>query len=876
MTKEQNKEGIDPLPSHDNNTSKGEDGILRRIYNFIFRQNYDSHQNSKRPLIAQLIFTALAFFALNVLTYIFVRGIIYKDLSRNAENVLVIAQTQIENDLNNPKTYLTGFSRTIRTTIMRGDGKEIIQEYLSDLSGHLLSSKKLSGYDGLFGYFETVPDGNVFIEDSKWDIPLIVNPVDRPWYKDAIAANGEVAETIAYNDVYSDDTVLLYSLCIYDDDGNYLGVICMRIKIDVIGERVVKTSVDRGGYGTLISRDLIVLAHLNKAFEGMDARDPAFPSSIFAPEMIRGENISEETMINYKGEKSIVFYSKLSNDWYLGLVTPEGPYYQSFKTLAYVLSILGIIFAGILMLILFRVDKAKNKSDMESRHKSAFLANMSHEIRTPMNAIIGMTTIGKTAGDMERMLYCFNKIEDASNHLLGVINDVLDMSKIEANKFELVPDEFDLEKMLQRVVNVVNFRIDEKQQKFSVYVDRAIPRTLIGDEQRIAQVITNLLWNAVKFTPEKGSISLAVRLAGKGNDLCTLQVSVSDTGIGISPEQQIKLFQSFEQAESSTTRKYGGTGLGLAISKSIVKLMGGSIWLKSEAGKGSVFTFTIQLERSTNEKHVLLSPDINSDNVRILTVDDDPDILTYFLEIAHSLGIMCDVAISGEKALELVDQNGGYHIYFIDWKMPVMDGIQLVREIRARVSHNSIVIMISAAEWSAVAEKAKEAGVDKFLSKPLFPSTIAEVINECLSVDKRQAGKAQAADIAGIFAGRRILLVEDVEINREIVLALLEPTQLEIDCAENGVEAVRMFTTAPNRYELIFMDLQMPEMDGYEATRRIRAMDTPAAKTIPIVAMTANVFREDVERCLDAGMNSHVAKPVDFEEVLNRLHLYLG
>jgi CheY-like chemotaxis protein len=260
-----------------------------------------------------------------------------------------------------------------------------------------------------------------------------------------------------------------------------------------------------------------------------------------------------------------------------------------------------------------------------------------------------------------------------------------------------------------------------------------------------------------------------------------------------------------------------------------------------------------------------------------MTVDDDPDILTYFREIAQGFGIKCDVAISGEKALQLVDQNGGYHIYFIDWKMPEMDGIQFAREIKKRVHENSIVIMISAAEWSAIAEEAKAAGVDKFISKPLFPSIIMDVINECLGVDKRQAEKkARTSDIAGIFAGQRILLAEDVEINREIVLTLLEPTKLEIDCAENGAEAVRMFTTAPLKYDMIFMDIQMPEMDGYEAARSIRALDIPAAKTIPIVAMTANVFKEDIEKCLDAGMNSHVGKPVDFEEVLSRLHLYLG
>jgi len=428
--------------------------------------------------------------------------------------------------------------------------------------------------------------------------------------------------------------------------------------------------------------------------------------------------------------------------------------------------------------------------------------------------------------------------------------------------------------MLRRVVNVVNFRVDEKQQKLSVHIDRSIPRVLIGDDQRIAQVITNLLGNAVKFTPERGIISLTARFLEKVNDICKLQISVSDTGIGITPAQQEKIFHSFEQAESSTTRKYGGTGLGLAISKSIVEMMDGEIWVQSEPKKGSVFTFTIQLKRGAEGKNALLSPDINLKNLRILTVDDDPDVLKYFMEIMQGFGIMCDIAISGEKALQLVDQNGGYHIYFIDWKMPVMDGVQLSREIKTRVTENSIVIMISAVEWSSIADEAKAAGVDKFLSKPLFPSTIAEVINECLGVDKQQAEKSKSAEIAGIFAGKRILLAEDVEINREIVQTLFEPTKLVIDCAENGAEAVHMFSDDPLKYDMIFMDIQMPVMDGYEATRRIRALDNPHAKIVPIIAMTANVFREDVEKCMEAGMDSHVGKPLDFEEVLERLRSF--
>ena len=548
--------------------------------------------------------------------------------------------------------------------------------------------------------------------------------------------------------------------------------------------------------------------------------------------------------------------------------------------------------AGVIMRDIYtkKLTEALNKAMEASKAKSDFLSNMSHEMRTPLNAITGMTTIGKNAKDMERKDYALGKIENASTHLLGVINDILDMSKIEANMLELSPCEFNFEKMLQKVVSVVNFRVDEKNQKLVVHIDNKIPKTLIADDQRLAQVVTNLLSNAVKFTPEDGTIILNANFIGEKNDSCTIQVSVSDTGIGISAEQQKRLFSSFQQAESSTTRKYGGTGLGLAISKSIVEMMDGHIEVQSEPAKGSTFTFTIQAIRGAEERKKILS-DVNLNNVRVMAVDDDPDILTYFHDITQMYGVSCQTAESGEKALEHIDQKGGSHIYFIDWKMPVMDGIQLTREIKERNPENSVVIMISAVEWSAISEEAKAAGVDKFLSKPLFPSAIEETINECLGVAKQEEENTQEESIDGIFKGRHILLVEDMEINREIVLALFEPTLMGIDCAENGVQAVRMFAEAPDKYELIFMDIQMPEMDGYEATRHIRVVEAELNKNIsdnvagdnknlrkqiPIIAMTANVFKEDVEKCLAAGMNGHVGKPMDFEEVMNILHSYLG
>ncbi|MDR1730522.1 MAG: response regulator [Synergistaceae bacterium] len=398
-------------------------------------------------------------------------------------------------------------------------------------------------------------------------------------------------------------------------------------------------------------------------------------------------------------------------------------------------------------------ERARAIAEQSTRAKSDFLANMSHEMRTPMNAIIGMTTIAQSSESPEKKDYCLNKIEEASSHLLGVINDVLDMSKIEAGKFDLSPAEFSFEKLLQKVTGVMNFRIDEKRQKFTLSVDEKLPDTLIGDDQRIAQVITNLLSNATKFTPEGGSIHLDAQLLEERDETCLLQIAVSDTGIGISEEQQNRLFTSFQQADTSTSRKFGGTGLGLAISKRIVEMMGGRIWISSQPGKGATFTFTVEVKNGEKKRDSPLQP--RAKNFETTPPGEKPD-------------------------------------------------------------------------------------------------------------EKRDS-----------FEGFRILLVEDVEINREIVLSLLEPTLLTIDCAENGVEAVELFKENPDRYDMIFMDVQMPQMDGYEATRRIRALDVPAAGRIPIVAMTANVFREDVEKCLAAGMDSHMGKPVDFNEMLNKLRQYL-
>ena len=521
------------------------------------------------------------------------------------------------------------------------------------------------------------------------------------------------------------------------------------------------------------------------------------------------------------------------------------------------------------------ITRAKEDAELANRAKSNFLSNMSHEMRTPMNAIIGMTAIGKSSKDIKQKDYCLDKIDNASNHLLGVINDILDMSKIEADKFELSETDFDFERMLQRVVNVINFRVGEKEQRFIVHIDEKIPRMLIGDDQRISQVVTNLLSNAVKFTPQEGTIRLDASLAEREGDDCLLRIMVSDSGIGISKEEQALLFQPFVQADGGTARKFGGTGLGLAISKRIVEMMGGRIWVESEKDEGSVFVFTVRLKAGSLPSHSVCDSSQEWGKLRILVVDDSPEQLEYFRSIAGRLGIgEVRVASGGEEAGRIIEESGPYDLYFVDWKMPGMDGIQLARHIRS-LGTESVVVMISAAELGCIEDEARQAGVDKFLAKPLFASNVADCICECVGSGCALPPPQEKETSGECFRGQAILLAEDVEVNREIVTTLLEPTGLQIDCAETGVQALEMFEANPDRYGMIFMDIHMPEMDGYEATRSIRRLPCGRAATIPIVAMTANVFREDIEKCLEAGMNAHIGKPLNLGEVMEKLRQYL-
>jgi len=528
-----------------------------------------------------------------------------------------------------------------------------------------------------------------------------------------------------------------------------------------------------------------------------------------------------------------------------------------------------------------KLIELKNIAESASKAKSDFLSRMSHEIRTPMNAIIGMTKIADNTSDIDKLRYCLSTIGTSSAQLLSLINDILDMSKIEAGKFEIDIAPMNIEKMLMKVCNLIVDKTEQKNQKLVINLGKNMRMHYLGDELRISQVITNLLSNAVKFTPEKGTITMTVAETQSENDYSILRFTVSDTGIGITKEQIDKLFTSFEQADGSISRRFGGTGLGLAISKSIVEKMNGRIWVESETNKGSVFSFEIRLERSPRQNDIFIFDGITPSDLKLLIVDGDQDIRLHFNDVVSNFGIHTDEAESGKRAIHLVKTANKvqkpYDVVFLDYNLPDMDGIETANKLGALIDKNTVIVMTSFLEWNKIEKLASGAGIHRFIPKPLFPSSILDAINEIVgNTIKNLKIETAIEERAPDFSHATLLLAEDVEINREVFIALLEDTNINIHVAENGMIAVNKFKDDPDKYDIIIMDVQMPEMDGYEATRIIRALDIPKAKQIPIIAMTANAFKEDIDMCISSGMNDHLAKPIDVEAVTRKLMFYLS
>ena len=540
----------------------------------------------------------------------------------------------------------------------------------------------------------------------------------------------------------------------------------------------------------------------------------------------------------------------------------------------------GVVSVGLLILFLCdlaymlflnkRLQVTAREAESANKAKTDFLSTMSHDIRTPMNAIIGLTTIAeKNLGDVESTEESLRKISLASNHLLTLINDILDISKVESGKLKLSPLTFSIVETVENLVNISQPMIKEKNLEFSFHINQMEKEYLYTDQLRLNQVYINILSNAIKYTEPGGRISVDLCEEKSPTPGCIrLIYVVADTGIGMSKEFIETMYQPFSRQVDSRVNSIQGTGLGLAITKQMVELMGGSIECQSEQGEGTTFTVVLDIPVADRQRE-----DMKLDPVDVLIVDDDEVMLETSADTLESLGASVEQAQSGTEALDMIEKKHisgkDYDVVIVDWKMPEIDGLETINRIRSEIDTNIPVLLISAYDWSDIEDKAKEAGAIGFVSKPLFRSTLYDKINSLIG---KESKSVEPEDDYSDLQGMNILVAEDNDINWEIISAMLSMFGINTTRAENGRVCVDMISEAEKgSYELIFMDVQMPEMNGLDATRTIRKLEDSWASSIPIVAMTADAFSENVTECLNAGMNGHIAKPVDIKLVIKEI-----
>lgn len=667
-----------------------------------------------------------------------------------------------------------------------------------------------------------------------------------------------------------------------------------------LNEKILSHKADSNAYANVISRQgAFVMRSTNRQVDTAGTnlfstlRISAKFDEGYSLEELREQIAAGETgmsALTLGGEHEYLYYAPIADtNWTMYVAMPSGGLDTQIEDLGSFMSRAAfLVVSGIAVILLLfalsylrivrqgaallerekeRAEKALVRAEQASMAKSEFLSRMSHEIRTPMNGIIGMTMIAMQNIDKpSKVTDCLKKVTLSSKHLLALINDVLDMSKIESGKIEIKRERFDFKVLLESLSTVYYNQAAAKKVDYNTVLAGDIPEALVGDSLRLNQIITNLLSNAIKFTPENGKVTLRISKAEEKEGEIRLRFDVSDTGCGIAPENMEKIFNAFEQEDAGVAQKYGGTGLGLSISRRFSELMGGSLTVESRQGHGS--TFTALLSFGTIESRAAEAHPIDYGSLKALVVDDDLETCEHVTLLLEKLGVEAHWADNGYQAIAKVERAHGleedFDVCFVDWKMPYLDGLETTRRIRQAVGKEDIaVVLITAYDATEIEESALEAGAVGIISKPLFSSTLVDAFENIRNSRPGAVEKPRRMTDYD-FTGKRVMVVEDNDINLEIATELVEFSGAAVTCARNGKEAVEVFAASASGYfNLILMDVQMPVLDGYGAARQIRCMDRPDAAAVPILAMTANAFSEDVARSEASGMNGHISKPID-------------
>ncbi len=665
------------------------------------------------------------------------------------------------------------------------------------------------------------------------------------------------------------------------------------LSLDENDEHVYSFIIRRDGSYIIRSSDAYrenYFDRVNDIYEDVDGRPPEEYLGELQEAMNKDQEYAGEATI--QGERRHLYCTRLAHsEWYLITFMPYGTIDTIVNGLSHQWVVMAMVGSGAIiaaLLLMFskyfaltrrqiqELDEARRDAEHANRAKSEFLSNMSHDIRTPMNAIVGMTAIATANIDSKQQVQnCLKKITLSSKHLLGLINDVLDMSKIESGKMSLNMDQVSLREVVEGIVSICQPQVNAKKQEFDVFIHDISTENVCCDSVRLNQVLLNLLSNAIKFTPEGGVIEMALyeSESPKGADYVQIHIKVKDNGIGMSEEFRAHIFDSFAREDRRRVHRTEGTGLGMAITKHIVvDAMGGTIDVKSQKGVGSEFSITLDLEKAEVTEEEMILPNWN-----MLVVDDDKPLCETTTAALHSIGINAEWTLDGESAIEMVHQRhqrrDDYHVILLDWKLPDQDGIAVARRLRQEMGMNVPILLISAYDWGDIEDEAREAGITGFIAKPLFKSTLFNSLKQF--AEEHQTDNEKPKEANRVLKGCRILLAEDNELNWEIASELLSAEGLVLDWAENGRVCVDKFRASPvGYYDAVLMDIRMPIMGGYEATEAIREMNRPD-RNLPIIAMTADAFAEDIKRSLDSGMNAHIAKPIDIREVMRLLEKFI-